>query len=46
MGDKSPKSKQRGEKQKNLAKAGSAADAKSKQNSQGHIPQTTAKGRK
>lgn len=31
MGDKSPKAKQKGEKQKDAAKAGSAAEAKSKQ---------------
>lgn len=31
MGDKSPKSKQRSEKQRSAAKAGSAAAAKSKQ---------------
>lgn len=42
MGDKSPKSKQRDEKQKTLAKAESAAGAKSKQDSQSHIPRTTA----
>ena len=45
MGDKSPKSKQRGQKQKSLARAESAAGAKSKQDSRSHIPQTTAKGR-
>lgn len=31
MGDKNPKSKQRGQKQKDVAKTGSAAAAKSKQ---------------
>jgi hypothetical protein len=46
MGDKSPKSKQRGQKQKNLAKAEGAAHAKSKQDSQNQFPQTPAKGRK
>jgi hypothetical protein len=46
MGDKSPKSKQRGQKQKNLAKAESAAGAKSKQDSQSHIPQIGAKATK
>lgn len=46
MGDKSPKSKQRGQKQKNFAKAESAAGAKSKQDSQNHTPQTGVKDRK
>ena len=46
MGDKSPKSKQRGQKQKNLAKAGGAAEAKSKQDSQSQAPRTPAKGKK
>lgn len=46
MGDKSPKSKQRDEQQKNAAKAEGTAAAKSKQNSQSHVPQTPAKGRK
>jgi len=46
MGDKSPKSKQRGQKQKNFAKAEGAAAAKSKQDNQRHFPQTTAKGKK
>jgi hypothetical protein len=46
MGDKSPKAKQRGQKQKDLAKASSAADAKSKQDSQSHAPQAPAKGKK
>ena len=46
MGDKSPKSKQRGQKQKDLAKAEGAAHAKSKQDSQSHFPQTPVKGRK
>ena len=46
MGDKSPKAKQRGQKQKDLAKASSAADAKSKQDRQSHAPQAPAKGKK
>ena len=36
MGDKSPKSKMRGEKQKNQAKTDHAAQAKSKQDSHNH----------
>jgi len=46
MGDKSPKSKQRDQKQKEAAKIQGAAAAKSKQDSQSHIPQSTAKGKK
>ena len=46
MGDKSPKSKQRGQKQKDLAKAEGTAAARSKQDNQRHVPQTTAKGKK
>jgi len=46
MGDKSLKSKQRGQKQKDLAKAEGAAAAKSKQDHQSRGPQTTAKGKK
>ena len=46
MGDKSPKSKQRGQKQKDIAKAEGAAGAKSKQDSQHRAPQITAKGKK
>ena len=46
MGDKSPKSKQRGQKQKDLAKAEGAAEAKSKQDNRSQLPQTTAKGKK
>jgi hypothetical protein len=46
MGDKSPKSKQRGLKQKDLAKAEGAATAKSKQDNQSRAPQTTAQGKK
>ena len=46
MGDKSLKSKQRGQKQKDAAKAGSAAKAKSKQDSYNHPQQPVAKGKK
>jgi uncharacterized protein YheU (UPF0270 family) len=38
MGDKSPKSKQRDQKQKDVAKASGAAAAKSKQDSQSRAP--------
>jgi hypothetical protein len=43
MGDKSPKSKQRGQKQKDIAKAAGAAEAQAKQDSQNRAPQTPAK---
>jgi len=46
MGDKSPKSKERGQKQKNTARAEDAAAAKAKQANQSHIQQPPAKGRK
>ena len=46
MGDKSPKSKQRGQKQKDLAKAKGAAEAKTKRDDQSWPLQTTAKGKK
>ena len=46
MGDKSPKSKQRGQKQKDFARARDAAEAKSKQDRQSWAPQTSAKGKK
>jgi len=46
MGDKSPKSKVRDQKQKNTTKAGSTAAAKSKQVSYSHPPQPLAKGKK
>ena len=53
MGDKSPKSKQRGQKQKergqkqkDRAKAGGAAEAKSKQDNQSQAPRMPAKGKK
>jgi hypothetical protein len=38
MGDRSPKSKQRDQKQKNVAKASDAAAAKSKQDGQSRAP--------
>jgi hypothetical protein len=46
MGDKSPKSKQRGQKQKGVAQAGSVAQAKAKQDSFNHPQQPGAKGKK
>jgi len=46
MGDKSPKSKERGQKQKNTARADDAAAAKAKQENQSHTQQPPAKGRK
>jgi len=46
MGDKSLKSKQRGQKQKDAAKAQSAAEAKSKQDSYYHPQPPVAKGKK
>ncbi len=46
MGDKSLKSKQRGQKQKDVAKAQNAAEAKSKQDNRSQAPQTMAKGKK
>jgi len=46
MGDKSVKSKQRDQKQKDAAKTGSATAAKSKQESYTHLQQTTTKGKK
>jgi len=46
MGDRSPKSKHRDQKQKEIARAGRAADAKSKQDSQRRTPQPAAKGKK
>lgn len=46
MGDKSLKSKQRDQKQKDAAKAGSAAAAKSKQDSYTRLQQAVAKGKK
>ena len=46
MGDKSPKSKERGQKQKSAAKAESAAQVKSKQDSYSQARQPPAQGRK
>ena len=46
MGDKSPKSKERGQKQKTAAKAESAAQVKSKQDNYSQPKQTPARGRK
>ncbi|MGE0684110.1 MAG: hypothetical protein AB7P69_24785 [Candidatus Binatia bacterium] len=46
MGDKSLKSKQRGQKQKDAAKTENAAAAKSKQDSYSRPPQPMAKGKK
>ena len=40
MGDKSPKSKQRGQKQKDVAKAADAAGARAKQDSHNRAPQS------
>jgi len=46
MGDKSPKSKLRDQKQKDIAKATGAAAAKSKQDAQSHAPVPGAKGKR
>ena len=46
MGDKSPKSKERGQKQKDVSKAAGVADAKAKQDSHNRAPQTPANRRK
>jgi len=46
MGDKSLKSKQRGQKQKDAAKTGSAAGTKAKQDSYSRPQQPVAKGKK
>jgi len=46
LGDKSLKSKQRDQRQKDAAKAGSAAKAKSKQDSYNHPQPPGAKGKK
>jgi hypothetical protein len=46
MGDKSPKSKQRGRQQKDAAKATSAAQAKAKQESYSRPAAPVLKGRK
>ena len=46
MGDRSPKSKQRDQKQKDATRVAGAAAAKSKQNPQSHVPQTLPKRNK
>lgn len=46
MGDRSPKSKQRDQKQKNAAKVLDAAAAKAKQDKQSHAPLTMGKERR
>jgi hypothetical protein len=46
MGDKSPKSKEREQKQKNAAKAESTAEARSKQDSQNRATQVPGKAKK
>jgi hypothetical protein len=46
MGDKSPKSKQRDQKQKNAARAEGAAQARSKQDSYRQTPSIPGKAKK
>ena len=46
MGDRSPKSKERDQKQKNAAKAESVAQARSKQDSQNRAAQIPGKAKK
>ena len=46
MGDKSPKSKQRDQKQKSTAKADDAARARSKQDEHNRAAQVPGKGKK
>ena len=46
MGDRSPKSKQRGQKQKDAARAEGAAQAKSKQDSHNQAKVPAGKGKK
>ena len=46
MGDRSPKSKERGQKQKAAAKAENVAEARSKQDSQSQPKQIPAKGKR
>ena len=46
VGDKSPKAKVRDQKQKNAAKAESAAQARSKQDSQNRVTQVPGKAKK
>lgn len=45
MGDKSPKSKERGQKQKGVAKVEEAAAAKSKQAGYSHVQAPTPRGK-
>jgi len=46
VGDRSPKSKERDQKQKNAAKADSAAEARSKQDSHNRAAQIPGKAKK
>jgi hypothetical protein len=46
MGDKSPKAKQRGQKQKDAARVEGAAQAKSKQDSYRQTPSIPGKGKR
>ena len=46
MGDKSPKSKERGQKQRDTAKAKAVATAQAKQDKQGRAPQTPERHKK
>jgi hypothetical protein len=46
MGDKSPKSKEKGQKQKNAAKNEGAATAKSKQDQYTHVQAPVGKGKR
>ncbi len=46
MGDKSPKSKQRDDKQKSAAKGAKASAAKNKQDGQSNASRTSSKGQK
>lgn len=46
MGDKSPKSKEKGQKQKNVAENANATAAKSKQDQYTHVQAPTAKGKR
>jgi hypothetical protein len=46
MGDKSPKSKERGQKQKSTAKVENAAAAKSKQAGYSHVQEPVARGKR
>lgn len=46
MGDKSPKSKQRDQQQRNAVKKAGVEAAKSKQDAQSHAPLSSLKGKK